>query len=196
MFDFLEEQIHALGILEYGYVNPADIEYRQMIRDICAGNSCRNYGTTWACPPAVGTVEECHKRCLTYDKMMVFTSCFFLKDSFDFEGMLKGMSNFKKIAQKLQDLLEPYLETCLVLSNESCNTCKECTYPDTPCRFPKKLHHSIEGYGILVSELAEKTGVQYNNGEGTVTYFGAVLYNEVQNKIKIKKEHVKRQRTY
>jgi hypothetical protein len=40
------------------------------------------------------------------------------------------------------------------------------------------LHHSIEGYGILVSELAKKAGVNYNNGENTITYFGSLLFND------------------
>jgi len=28
-----------------------------------------------------------------------------------------------------------------------------------------------------VSEAAQKAGVKYNNGEGTVTFFGAVLFD-------------------
>ena len=65
-----------------------------------------------------------------------------------------------------------------ILSNESCGRCAECTYPDAPCRFPEELYHSIEGYGLNVSELAGQAGIRYMNGPSTVTFFGAVLYGE------------------
>jgi predicted metal-binding protein len=75
--------------------------------------------------------------------------------------------------------MKPYLSDYLVLSNEGCEICKDCLYPHAPCRFPDRLHHSIEGYGILVSDLAKKAGVNYNNGENTVTFFGALLFNNI-----------------
>ena len=177
MLDFLRDKIYEAGVHEYGFINPSDIEYRQEIRDICAGNACRRYGTTWACPPAVGTIEECRDRCLQYDTMLVFTGLFHLENSYDFEGMQNGMAGFKKIALRLDTLLRPYLGKYQVLSNESCDTCTSCTYPDAPCRFPEKLHHSVEGYGILVNDLAQKAGVKYYNGADTLTFFGAVLLN-------------------
>ena len=61
---------------------------------------------------------------------------------------------------------------------EGCEKCKKCTYPDAPCRFPERLHHSLEGYGFNVSKLAAKAGLHYIGGPNTITYFGAVLYNE------------------
>lgn len=178
MFEFLKDKIHEADVFEYGFVNPADLEYRQTIRDICELNTCKCYGTTWACPPAVGTVEECRERCLQYDSMMAFSGLCLLEDSFDFEGMKKGMSDFKDVAHRLGEILRPHLGRFQVLSNESCNQCSKCTYPDAPCRFPETLHHSIEGYGILVSDLAQRADVTYNNGPNTVTYFGAVLFNK------------------
>ncbi|WP_081468714.1 DUF2284 domain-containing protein [Treponema primitia] len=56
--------------------------------------------------------------------------------------------------------------------------CKTCTYPNSPCRFLEKLHHFIEGYGILVNELTQRADINYSNGEDTVTYFGALLFND------------------
>ena len=178
LVESLKDKMYETGAHEFGFAEPSGIEYLQMIRDICAENSCRQYGKTWACPPAVGTIEECRDRCLKYDTMLVFTGLYFLNGSFDFEGMKNGMHDFKGIADRVDEALAPYLDDYLVLSNESCDRCKTCTYPDAPCRFPEKLHHSIEGYGILVSDLAKQSGVKYNNGAGTVTFFGAVLFNK------------------
>jgi predicted metal-binding protein len=177
----LLDQVKQTRVFQCGLAKPAEIKYRQEIREICKDNSCGQYGKTWACPPAVGTVEECKDRCLQYSAMLVFTGKFMLEDSFDFEGMARAMNDFKRIAHDVESAAKSYLKTYLVLSNESCNTCKTCAYPDAPCRFPEQLHHSIEGYGILVSELAKQAGVNYNNGNNTVTYFGALLFNDTEN---------------
>ncbi|WP_303860576.1 DUF2284 domain-containing protein [Alkalibaculum bacchi] len=40
--------------------------FSQEVRGICKGNSCGLYGTSWACPAAVGRLEECRKQCLEY----------------------------------------------------------------------------------------------------------------------------------
>ncbi|WKY44605.1 DUF2284 domain-containing protein [Eubacteriaceae bacterium ES2] len=178
----LLEQIKKTDVYQIGLTKPSKITYLQEIRDICKGNSCRQYGSTWACPPAVGTIEECKKRCMQFDDMIVFTGRFMLKNSFDYRGMLTSMSDFKQIARELESVVKPYLKKYLVLSNEGCGICKTCTYPDEPCRFPDKIHHAIEGYGILVNDLAKTAGVNYNNGENTVTYFGALLCNSSEIK--------------
>lgn len=177
MFDELLKAVKGTRVFEVGLINPTEIEYRQEIRDICLKNTCRQYGKTWACPPAVGTLEECRKRCCQYENMLVFTNKYNLENSFDYDGMMNGLRDFKAVARELETAVKPYLNNYIVLSNESCDTCANCTYPDFPCRFPEQLHHSIEGYGILVNDLAQKAKIRYNNGENTVTYFGAILFN-------------------
>lgn len=59
--------------LNSGYVNIADITFHSDYREICSQNVCRCYGTTWACPPGVGTEEECIARLRSYDKMLLFS---------------------------------------------------------------------------------------------------------------------------
>ena len=44
---------------------------------------------------------------------------------------------------------------------------------ETPQFF--EVHHSIEGYGFQIYELAKAAGIKYNNGENTVTFFGGLL---------------------
>jgi hypothetical protein len=36
---------------------------------------------------------------------------------------------------------------------------------------------SLEAYGVNVSALASAAGMKYINGQNTVTYFGAVLFD-------------------
>ena len=167
-----------LGFWEAGFIATEQIHFSEEIRQICEGNVCRHYAKTWACPPAVGTVEACAARCRRFDTMLLLSGKYDLEDSFDYEGMIAGMRDFKHLMEKLDDAARARLGECLFLSNEGCGRCAACTYPDAPCRFPQRLHHAIEGYGLNVSELARQAGVRYVNGPNTVTYFGAVLMSE------------------
>lgn len=164
------------SFLECGYVNMEEVKYYPEVRAICEGNMCRNYGTSWACPPAIGTIAECIERVNQYNNMLLFSCKYELEDSFDFEGMVAGLLNFKKRVDIFQQHLECILSDFLLLSNEGCGRCQKCTYPDAPCRVPHLLHHSLEGYGFVVNELATEAGICYNNGVNTVTYFGALLF--------------------
>lgn len=174
---YLKKILDESDIFQYGLIKPSQVRYLDEVRELCHDNCCGCYGTTWACPPAVGSVEDCRARCLRFEHMVIFSIKYNIKGSFDYEGMRQAMADFKKSALKLDDDLRDGLSDYVILSNESCDRCQTCTYPDEPCRFPEQLHHSIEGYGIYVHEVAKLAGVVYNNGPDTVTFFGAILYN-------------------
>lgn len=148
-----DTELQSIGITASGYISTKDICFLPEIRKICENNQCGDYGKTWACPPAVGSFEECRLRCLTYNSAFVFASSYQLADSFDWEGMEHGHKEFKQVCDRLYHLME---QPFLLLSNEGCIRCTECTYPHSPCRFPEKLFPSVEGYGIVVSELAKE----------------------------------------
>lgn len=166
------------GFQASGYVEIRKLSYHEEVRRICEGNTCRNYGASWACPPAVGTLEECRNQVNQYDRMLLISRAYPLEDSFDFEGMTAAGRDFKQQVDLFHRRLQGTLPAFLLLSNEGCGRCTKCTYPDAPCRFPEMLHPSLEGYGFIVSELAKEAGVRYHNGPNTVTYFGALLFQE------------------
>ena len=171
-----ENDLKKIGIREYGLISTVEIPFEPEIRKICEDNGCRLYGTTWACPPAVGTVEECQERCLQYKTAIVFNAVYPLEDSFDYEGMMQGHSAFKDLCDRVYELVKPQLHKFLLFSNEGCKRCKICTYPSAPCRQSERLFPSLEGFGIHVSQLADCANIKYVNGENTVTYFGMLLY--------------------
>lgn len=168
--------LKKIGIREYGVIQTDRIPFAQEIRKICEGNTCRLYGKSWACPPAVGTAEECRIRCLSYKNALVFNSVYPLDDSFDYEGMMRGHQAFKDLCDRLYALAEQQLKKFLLLSNEGCRRCEICTYPDAPCRHADRLFPSVEGFAILISDLADCAGVRYMHEKNTVTYFGMLLY--------------------
>ncbi len=171
-----ESELKEIGIHEYGVISTAEIPFEEEIQKICENNVCRLYGKTWACPPAVGTVHACRKRCLHYAEAMVFNAVYSLEDAYDYAGMIKGHDAFKDLCDRLYTLAKTQRHDFLILSNEGCRRCKTCTYPSAPCRKPERLFPSLEGFGIHVGKLAASANIKYTNGENTVTYFGMLLY--------------------
>ena len=165
----------ACGFRQKGVLPTSEIGFYDEVRELCRKNSCGKYAQNWACPPSFGTVDECRETCLKYDKIVLVNGVFDLEDSFDIEGMQNAMHSFKKRMDRLFDIARELYPACLMMSNEGCSRCARCTYPDAPCRFPDRLFHPIEGYGINVYEISKKAGMNYINGKNTVTYFGAVL---------------------
>ena len=165
------------GMLESGVVLTDRLALHEEVRRACEANTCGSYGSCWACPPAVGTLGECRERCLRYERLQVFSRAYLLEDAFDFEGMADALADFKQRVIAVAPAIRAEAKSPLILSNEGCGLCARCTWPDAPCRFPDRCFHSIEGYGFVVSELARDAGIAYNNGPGTVTFLGGVLYN-------------------
>ncbi|MBQ9952361.1 MAG: DUF2284 domain-containing protein [Clostridia bacterium] len=173
-FNLTADVLFSVGVTSFGVISTASIEFSQDVRSYCEGNMCRSYGKTWACPPAVGTVDECREKVLAYRHALVFASVYPLEDSFDFEAMAEGHREFKRVCDRLAAHCSG---DYLLLSNEGCVRCASCTYPDAPCRFPEKLFPSIEGFGVWVNRLAASAGISYNAGPNTVSYFGMLCYN-------------------
>ena len=69
----LEEFICQYPVYQYAFFSPKDIEFSHRVRWICQ-NECERYDTTWACPPGVGTVEECQEKCLSYEECFLFST--------------------------------------------------------------------------------------------------------------------------
>lgn len=180
------QKLKQIGISEYGVIPTDKIVFGQEVRRLCEQNTCGFYGTTWACPPAVGTLESCKEKCLSFQNALVFNTWYALEDSLDWEGMMEGHKKFKNVCDRLYNLAKEEFPSIFMLSNEGCHHCGQCTYPDAPCRFPHLLAPPIESYGIYVNELAHAANIKYNNGENTVTYFGMLLFSgaDIENVIR------------
>ena len=175
---YIKRALLEAGFLESGIIETSELLYHDEVREQCEKNLCGAYGTTWACPPAVGTLKECRERVERYSRMQLFSKAYAVQDTASLEEMRDCMSNFKLCAGELDKKLKGKIGGYLMLSNESCGRCKKCTYPDAPCRFPDELKHSLESYGYNVLELSRKAGLKYINGQKTFTFFGAVIYDE------------------
>ena len=176
--DNVRSEILAAGATGTALLEVEDIKIYPEFRDICEKNACRAYGTNWACPPATGTVEECTDKLKKYKHAIMIQYVHELIDSYDFEGMEEGAKKFKKIVFDCKKIFsEAYNGEFLVLGAGGCRTCEKCTYPDSECRHPEDIIHSMEAYCMNVMELTREAGLDYHWSNGKVYYAGMILYN-------------------
>lgn len=173
----LEARIAELPLLEYGFLKTDQVEFLDRVRTVCR-EECPQYGTSWACPPAVGTVDECRVHCQAYTDVMIFSTMTEVQDITNLEETLATRESLEVIARALREILQGLFGDCLMLSTESCAVCAHCTYPDAPCRHPERMLPCVESYGILVTDLAEKAGMTFFEDYNTVVWFGAAFFKE------------------
>ena len=174
----LEAQLAELPLYTYEFLDPEKLEFSQRIRWICE-NECPMYGQSWACPPAVGSVEECHAQCHRFNRCLMVSTITEVQDIADIDETLSTRPDHEAITNQVGDMLraqgiEPY-----ILSTEACAECDRCAYLDgQPCRFPQRMHPCVESHGINLLAVLEELGLSFQYGENVVTWFSLLFYND------------------
>lgn len=171
----IEELALFCGFSHMGKLDANTINVRQEVRDACAENKCHAYGKNWSCPPACGDLKECEAIIRKYKNGLILQTKGELEDSFDFEEMMNLEKSHKRAITKFISEITQIHPDAFVLGAGTCTTCKECTYPDEPCRFPEKRVSSMEAFGMVITDVCQANNIPYYYGEGTLTYVGCVL---------------------
>ena len=161
-----------VGYTNMGPLNPKTIEQKPEVRQMC--QACGRYAKHWSCPPGCGTLEECTRKVAKYSRGILVQTVGELEDEFDGEAMMETQEqhkiHFRALCDKLQDA------DVLKLGAGCCTICKECSYPDAPCRFPEKMVSSMESYGMVVAEVCKANNVPYYYGKNTIAYTSCILF--------------------
>lgn len=173
----LEEQMRTLPIVQYEFFKTSDLVFTPRVRKVCE-MECPRYGTSWACPPGVGTVEACRERCLAYPDGLLLVTMTEVEDISDIDATLATRAEHEEITHKVHHMLLDQGAEVYVLSTESCAICRHCAYPDAPCRHPDRMYPCVESHGILVTDLGERYGLPFQAGGNIVTWFSLLLYRE------------------
>ena len=137
------------------------------------------YGKSWACPPAVGEVDACKKRCDAYQNCLLVGTIVEVNDITDIEETLSTRGDHEAVTNEVRELMraqgiEPY-----ILSTEACAACERCAYLDgKPCRFPERMHPCIESHGINVIPVLEENGLDFQYGGNIVTWYSLLFFND------------------
>lgn len=172
----LEAQLQELPLYQYAFFSTKELNFTERVRHICQ-DDCPRYNTTWACPPAVGSVAECKDKCLQYPNVLVITTVTEVEDIANLEETLKTRMEHEEITRQVADLMREQGCQLRILSTESCAICTQCAYPDAPCRHPDKMFPCVESQGILTTEIYEKMGMEFFNGN-IATWMSLLLYRD------------------
>ncbi len=151
------------------------LEFMEEVRSMCSADRCKSYGKSWSCPPAIGSVERAKERAEAYHRGIIVQTAGTLADSFDMDGTAAIMKRHRKNFDTLVRQVKYFYPDCLPMGAGTCRICRSCTYPDRPCRHPDKMISSMEAYGLLVSDVAIRSGLKYNYGENTMCFTSCVL---------------------
>ena len=177
-YEKLEAQLSELPLYIYAFIDPQQIEFSQRIRWICQ-HECPMYGKTWACPPGVGTVEECTAKCLSYPKCLIIGTITDEAHPSDMEAALTTRAGHEKLTNEIRDLfreqgVEPY-----ILSTEACAVCERCAIEDgLPCRMPGRMHPCLESHGINLIPTLEELGLEFQYGGDVITWYSLLFFHE------------------
>ena len=173
----LEQALAELPLYTYFYADPQGLEFSQRIRYICSAE-CPMYGRTWACPPAVGEVEECKAKCLSYGNCLVIGTIVEVADSCDIQATLDTRADHEKITNQVRDLMREQGVIPYILSTEACAVCDRCAYLDgLPCRMPGKMHPCVESHGINIIPTLEENGLEFIYGTNIVTWYSLFFFD-------------------
>lgn len=175
--NMVEERLLELPVVQYAWLKEEEIPFSDRVREICR-NECPRYGTSWSCPPGVGTVKECRDRCAGFPKIFVFTTIAEVADAADMTETLATRGAHEEITKEIREIFGRAGCRTMALSADSCAICEKCAYPDAPCRHPGRMLPCLESYGIIVPELAQKAGIEFMNGANIVTWFGMILFTD------------------
>lgn len=168
----------ASGFTAWAALDAADIELKSEVRDMCAVNTCGQYGKRWSCPPGCGTLDECAARLRECDRGILVQTTGDIEDGFDFEAMVEIEQEHREHFADMYDTLRASGAQVLAIGAGCCTQCAKCTYPDEPCRFPEKMISSMEAYGMLVLEVCKRSGLQYYYGADKMTYTSCFLLKD------------------
>ena len=172
------EEIIALA-KEIGFdvaveMDPKTIVLREDVRAMCAEGKCNAYGHNWTCPPACGDLDHCREVVAKYTEGIIVQTVGQLEDAMDYEAMMDTGKLHKEHFRALAEQVKARYPEATCLGAGGCTVCAKCNYPE-PCRFPEKAFSSMEGYGMLVSDVCTANNVPYYHGENTIAYVGCYL---------------------
>ena len=173
--ELLEAQLSELPLYQYAFIRTEQLCFSDRIRWICE-HECPMYSRTWACPPAVGSVEACRERLMAFDEALLIATITEVGDIANIEETLATRAPHEEITRQVLELVRRQAGETLALSTEACAVCENCAWPEAPCRHPEKMFPCVESHGIVVTDLAERTGIDFYAEGNLVTWFSLIFF--------------------
>jgi predicted metal-binding protein len=176
--EILENQLAEFPLFAYGFIDPKALDFTDRVRYICS-TECPMFGKTWACPPAVGSVEECKGKCQAHSECLMIATITEVSDIANIAECLDTRGEHEDITTQVAALMRQQGVSPYILSTEACAICSRCAIEDgLPCRMPGRMHPCVESHGINILALLDQQGLAFQYGENVVTWFSLLYYND------------------
>ena len=174
--ELLEEKLSELPLYIYDFLSPEELDFTSRIRWICE-NECPMYGQTWACPPGVGSINQCKGKCLSFENCLMISTIAEVTDITDIQETLATRPDHEALTNEVRDMMREMGTDPYILSTEACAICERCAYLDgKPCRYPEQMHPCVESHSINVVPMLEKRGLEFQFGANVVTWVSLLFY--------------------
>jgi len=169
------QRAKAIGFTEAAPLKIETLQPREDVRAMCAQDKCGAYGKNWTCPPHCGTLEACAAKMQSYRQGILLQTVGKMEKTIDTKAYRRTEQQHLDRFHGLAEAMSLAFPGALFLGCGGCRICKKCAYPD-PCLYPEMACSSMEGYGLLVSQVCRDNGLAYHYGERTITYTACVLF--------------------
>ena len=175
--ELLMEKLSELPLYIYDFIDPKELEFNNRIRWICE-NECPMYGKSWACPPGVGSLNQCKGKCLVHENCLLISSIVEVDDIADMEETLATRPDHEALTNEVADIMRSLGADPYILSTEACTVCEKCAILDgEPCRFPERMHPCVESHGINLIPTLEENGLEFIYGTNIVTWYSLFFFD-------------------
>ena len=165
-----------IGFSQAALLDVQTLKPRQDVRAMCTEDKCGAYGKNWTCPPQCGDLETCTERIQSYHRGILLQTVGEMQRAIDYKTMVATGKRHMEFFHQLCNEIRPVHPNALFLGAGGCRICEKCAFPE-PCRFPERACSSMEGYGLLVSQVCKDNNVKYYYGERTITYTACILFD-------------------
>ena len=174
----LVEIAEEAGFSAWAPLDITTIELKSEVRDMCAVNSCGQYGKRWSCPPGCGSPEAMKQKILAHRKALVLQTIWEISDYSDMTLIKPAKASHNASEIRLVKRLRA--EGCdgFIVGASGCALCSPCAQTlGEPCRFPEYQYSCMSAYCIHVKKLAEDCKINYDYKDNILPFFGMYIFN-------------------
>ena len=174
--ELLKEKLAELPLYIYDFLDLKELEFTSRIRWICE-NECPMYGKSWACPPGVGSLNQCKGKCFSYENCLMISTIVEVDDITNIDETLATRPDHEAVTNEVRDIMREMGVDPYILSTEACAICDRCAILDgKPCRYPEQMHPCVESHCINVVPMLENRGLEFQFGANVVTWISLLFF--------------------
>lgn len=162
LVELLQDEFKDDSRISFVPFDVSDVEVEERVRLKCMVPPCPFYGRRKFCPPNLPDLDFIRKAIAQYQGgAMVILAVPANEENMAEIKQWKPQNELMEIVGRCEKIaFEKLSHLAFALTIGGCHLCEECTPNDEPCKYPLKVRPGADGYGIDVTTLARKLGVQ------------------------------------